>query len=38
MSCNYWIYEDKFIFRALFDEVINDYIEIIKDWGWSIFA
>jgi hypothetical protein len=38
MNCNYWIYEDKFIFKVNFNEVINNYIEIIKDYKILIFS
>ena len=32
MNCNYWIYKDIFCFKSHFNEKINDYIEIIKDY------
>jgi hypothetical protein len=38
MNYNYWIYEDKFIFKPDFNEVINDYIKIIKDYKILIFT
>jgi hypothetical protein len=38
MNCNYWIYEDIFCFKPHFNEVINDYIEIIKDYKILIFS
>ena len=38
MNCNYWIYEDKFIFKPNFNEVINNYIVIIKDYKILIFS
>jgi hypothetical protein len=38
MNCNYWIHEDKFIFKPHFNEVINDYIEIIKYYKSLIFS
>ena len=37
MNCNYWIYEDKIIFKSNFNEVITNYIEIIKDYKILIF-
>ena len=30
MNDNYWIYEDKFIFKPEFNEPIDKYIDIIK--------
>jgi hypothetical protein len=38
MNCNYLIYEDIFCFKPKFNEVINDYIEIIKDYKILIFS
>jgi hypothetical protein len=38
MNCNYWIYEDIFCFKSNFNEVINDYVEIIKDYKSLIFS
>ena len=38
MNCNYWIYEDIFCFKPHFNEVINNYIEIIKDYKILIFS
>ena len=37
MNYNYWIYEDIFCFKPKFNKVINDYIEIIKDYKSLIF-
>ena len=38
MNCNYYIYKDIFYFKPNFNEVMNDYIEIIKDYKSLIFS
>jgi hypothetical protein len=38
MNCNFWINGDIFYFKPNFNEVINDYIEIIKDFKILIFS
>ena len=38
MNENYWIYEDSFIFKPDFNEPIDDYIDIIKNYKKLIFS
>jgi hypothetical protein len=38
MNSNYWIYEDKFIFKPNFNKPITNYIKIIKDYKILIFS
>ena len=38
MDKNYWIYEDSFIFKPEFNEPIDDYIDIIKNYKKLIFS
>ena len=38
MENNYWIYEEYFIFKPEFDEKIDDYIPIIKNYKKLIFS
>ena len=33
MNNDYWIYEDKFIFKPDFNEPIDKYIDIIKNYS-----
>ena len=37
MDNNYWIYEDCFIFKPVFNEPIDKYVEIIKKYKKLIF-
>ena len=38
MNENYWIYEDSFIFKPEFNEPIDGYIQVIKNYNKLIFS
>ena len=38
MNDDYWIHEDKFIFKPDFNEPIDKYIDIIKNYSQLIFS
>ena len=38
MNCNYCIYKDIFCFKPHFNRIINDHIEIIKNYKRLIFS
>ena len=38
MNNIYWIYEDKFIFKPEFNEPIDNYVDVIKNYSQLIFS
>jgi hypothetical protein len=38
MNKDYWIYEDKFIFKPKFNKSIDKYADIIKNYSQLIFS
>ena len=38
MNEDYWIYEDKFIFKPHFNKPIDKYVGVIKNYSQLIFS
>ena len=38
MNNDYWIYDDKFVFKPKFNESIDKYIGVIKNYSQLIFS